>query len=256
MERATSIWRFLITDRRHFWKDVFLTPLHWLFLCFFQPENFSKQFEYRTVAKRCVLLAKLAIPLFLLVFLVALPVQSLFTCTAFCTLSPIFIWNMLSSIFLAALLGIICGLVIGGVDNVGLGIILSIALGVTGIVLGHAARGEARGIAFAIIAGLVSGTAKGVQWRIWRGMLAAILSGLPWIIVSISVTSVPEGVTRGAVVACIFFGCYMIGYYRALLYLFSGPSGLQAYTASKRNPTTVFLNLHNSSLYSYRSLKF
>jgi uncharacterized protein len=246
MEKTASIWHFFIP--RLLWKNVFLTPLYWLFLCFFQPVRFSEQFEYRTIAGRFTLIVRLALPLFLLIFLVALPVQGLLLCTASCTLLSIFTWNTLSTIFLATLFGVTLGLLIGVLDNVGLGIILSITLGITGIVMGDADRGAARGIATAIVIGLVTGTMKGVKWGIWRGILAGVLGGLAWTIASIPVTGVVD-ITRGTIVASIFLACYMIGYYRVPLYLVSGLSGLRAYMASRRNSTAVFLNLHNSSLY-------
>ena len=246
MEKTASIWHFFIP--RHFWKNVFLTPLYWLFLCFFQPVRFSEQFEYRTIAGRFTLIVRLALPLFFLIFLVALPVQGLLLCTTSCTLLSIFTWNTLSTIFIVTLFGATSGLLIGVLDNVGLGIILSITLGVTGIVMGDAGRGAARGMVIAVVIGLVTGTVKGVKWGIRRGILAGVLGGSAWTIGSIPVIGAID-ITRGATVASIFFACYMIGYYRVPLYLVSGLSGLRAYIASKRNSTTVFLNLHNSSLY-------
>src|SRR5436309_15172215 len=109
MEKTASTRHILVPDSRQFWENIFLTPLYWLFLCFFQPARFSEQFEYRTITKRFAVLARLAIPLFLLVFLIALPIQELLPCTDSCTQLPIFTWNTLSAIFLEALLSVTCG---------------------------------------------------------------------------------------------------------------------------------------------------
>lgn len=161
MEKTTPGWRLLTANIRPLWENLFITPLNWLFLCFFQPLRFSEQFEYRSVASRFRLVLERAIPLFLLIFLVALPVQVLLACTHSCTAMSIFTWNTLRSIFFATLLGVTCGLVVAVVDNVGLGIILSIALGVTGIVIGDASIGAVKGIAVAVALGLVGGSARG-----------------------------------------------------------------------------------------------
>lgn len=252
MAKTIPARRPLIPNIKPFWENVFLIPLHWLFLCFFQPTRFTQQFEYHTIAGRFTPIIRLVTPLFLLIFLFALPVQGMLLCAGSCTPVSFFTWDALSAILLATLLGVICGLLFGVLDSVGLGIILSIALGVTGIVIGDALRGEARGMIIGIVAGLVTGTARGWKWGIWRGIVASMLGGLAWAIASIPVTDITNitaSFPPGFAVAVIFFACYMLGYYRILLYLVSGPSGLWAYIVSRHNPTNVFLNLHNSSLY-------
>src|SRR5947209_7546366 len=135
MEKTTQGWRSLTANARHLWENLFITLLGWLFLCFFQPVRFSEQFEHPGIAGRYTLVLRRAIPLFLLIFLVALPIQALLLCTHSFTAMSIFTWNTLRSIFLATLFGVTCGLIVAVLDNIGLGIVLSIALGVTGIVI-------------------------------------------------------------------------------------------------------------------------
>ncbi len=249
MQKTMPAWRLFTVNIKHLLEYLFISPLKWLFLCFFQPLRFSEQFEYRSVTSRFKLVIERAIPLFLLIFLVALPIQVLLICTHSCTLTSIVSWNTLRLIFLASLFGVTCGLIVAVIDNIGLGIILSIALGVTGIVIGDASMAAVKGIAVAIALGLVAGTARGMKWGWLNGAFAAIFAGLFWAIASISTFSIPSNITSGITVSFVFFVSYTLGYYRIPLYLASGPSGLWAYVTSKKNPAAVFTCLHHSSLY-------
>lgn len=223
--KNAPVWHLLTANIKHLLQYLFITPLNWLFLCFFQPHRFSEQFENRSVASPFRLVLERAIPLFLLIFLVALPVQVLLACTYSCTDMSIVTWNMLRSIFLAPLFGVTCGLIVAVIDNIGLGIILSVALCVTGIVIGDASIGAVKGIAVAVTLGLVAGTARGKKWGIFKGVLAAICGGLSLAIasfggfyysdnLSISTLSITESIRRGIIVSLVFLVCYTLGYYR------------------------------------------
>src|SRR2546428_6408435 len=103
MEKTTPPWHLLTPNIRRLWANLFITPLSWLFLCFFQPARFSEQFEYPGIAGRFTLMFRRAIPLFLLILLVALPVQVLLLCTHSCSVPSLFTWSTLRPIFFATL---------------------------------------------------------------------------------------------------------------------------------------------------------
>src|SRR5438093_6558657 len=112
MEKIVPGWHLLTANIKHLLEYLFITPLNWLFLCFFQPLRFSEQFENRSLANPFRLVLERAIPLFLVIFLIALLVQVLLACTQSCTAMSIVTWNMLRSIFLATLFGVTCGLIV------------------------------------------------------------------------------------------------------------------------------------------------
>lgn len=243
------------------WHHLFAKPCTWLFLCFFQPGRFRALFEHQGFFRRVPIMLSLAIPLFLFSLLFALPVQSyLFSCAQSCTFSPIFPLSLtlLYEILPATLFGVICGLIVGMLGDVGLGIILALTLGITGIVVGNVSVAFVKGLAVAITFGLIAGTGRGFQWGIRQGVIGSILCGFSWALLALMSEDMEGGIIRGGIIrggimsgmiTVVFFVSYMVGYYRLLLYPVSGPSGLRAYLASRKNPSGIFGYLHTSALY-------
>ena len=186
---------------------------------------------------------RLILPLFLLSYPFAVALQALLSgCFLSCKS------NMLLFMIQATALGIGGGMVAGVLGDVGLDIVLSIALGITGIVVGNVDMGLTKGISVAVIIGLVGGIGKGQNWGIVGGLTASLVGGLSWSLATFLAMGTTINIADGVLVAIVFFASYLLGCYRLPLYLVSGPSALWAYRASRRNPLRVFAHLHNSSL--------
>ncbi len=257
MVQAKWNWHALRPTFGRFWWETLGKPLSWLCLCFFQPARFREEFEHYRFARRFTLMFRLAIPILLLSLLFALPVHVLLaaclqSCASF-QLSSL-TGTMPGSVLLATLLGVACGLVVGMLGEIGFGIMLALALGITGIAIGDIEMGFEKGVAVAVALGLIAGTGRGFQWGMLRGVLASVLGGLSWAITSLFTQaivpgSIVTGITGGIAITLVLLVSYTLGYYRILLYLVSGPSGLWAYIASRKNAPEVFSYLRRSALY-------
>jgi hypothetical protein len=234
------------------WRYLVAEPYTWLFFCFFQPARFRTAYEQQGFWKRTVLILRLILPLFLLAYPLAVAVQVLLSgCLLSCNgieTSSISM-PMLLLIGQATALGIGSGLVVGVLGDMELGMVLSMALGITGITVGNVDVGLAKGVAVAVVLGLVGGTGKGRRWGIMGGTVGSLVGGLAWAIASSLARGTIQGALGAVLVAAAFLVSYLLGYYRLLLYPVSGPSALWAYRASRRNPLQVFAHLHTSSLY-------
>ena len=151
--------------------------------------------------------------------------------------------------FQATIFGIGCGIFAGVIGDVGLGIILSLALGMTGIIVGNTETGFSRGIAIGMVLGIVGGTGRGQKWGIRGGVMGSLVGGLGWAITWSLVRGTTTVALGGLLVVAVFLASYLLGYYRLLLYPVSGMSAFRAYRASRKNPLRVFAYLHGSSLY-------
>src|SRR6266849_1547075 len=257
MVQAKWNWHALRPMLRRFWQEALGKPLIWLCLCFFQPARFREEFEHGRFARRFTLMLRLAIPILLFSLLFTFPVQALLVgCLHSCAFFPLssLIGTTPGSVFLATLFGVACGLIVGILGEIGPGIMLGIALGITGIVIGDIQMGFVKGVAVAVALGLIAGTGRGFQWGMLRGVLGGVLGGLSWVITSLFTqaivpSSIVTSIISGIEIAVVFFVSYTLGYYRIPLYVISGPSGLLAYIASRKDASGVFTNLHRSALY-------
>src|SRR5437867_12540428 len=147
-------WHALLSTFQHIWRYLLAEPYTWLFFCFFQPTRFGTEYEQQSFLKRIVLIFRLALPLFLLSYPFAVAQQLLLSnCFPSCNsidLSSITM-NVLLLMVQATALGIGCGMVAGMLGDIGLGIVLSIALGMTGILVGNVAGGFTRGVTIALV---------------------------------------------------------------------------------------------------------
>jgi hypothetical protein len=163
MVRIRLDWQMLLSTFQHTWHYLLAEPSTWLFFCFFQPKRFCTEYEQQGLLKRFVLMLRLALPLLLFTYPFTVALQMLLTgCFLSCNSvvsSSIGIDGLLL-MFQATVFGIGCGIVAGVVGDVGLGIILSVALGMTGIIVGNTDASFTRGIALAVVLGLVGGTGR------------------------------------------------------------------------------------------------
>ena len=241
-----------LSPLQHIWQYALAVPCTWLFLCFFQPYRFSTEYEQQSILKRFVLMLRLALPLFLLIYPCAVALQALLSgCFLSCHSAESVSANSGILLFAvqASALGIGCGIIAGILGDTGLGIVLGTALGVTGIVVGDISEGFARGIVVAMALGLVGGTAKGRRWGMRRGIMGSLVGGLGWAVAWTLARETSVGILGGVLVACVFLASYLLGYYRLVLFPVSGASALWTYRASRKNPLRVFDHLHRSSLY-------
>src|SRR4051812_42199577 len=129
-------WQRVIPPLQSLWHNMIRKPYHWIFLCFFQPSRFRAAFEHMGFFQRLSIMFQLAIPLLLFSLIFALPTQLLLSsCNQSCIpwqTSPLSL-SILTSIYLGTLSGVICGLIVGILGDVGLGIMLALALGITGL---------------------------------------------------------------------------------------------------------------------------
>src|SRR5207248_8298851 len=62
---------------RRVWRYVLAEPFMWLFYCFFQPGRFKRECESKDFLKRMISMLRLALPMFLYTYPLALGVQLL-----------------------------------------------------------------------------------------------------------------------------------------------------------------------------------
>ncbi len=243
MEQTKQPWLSLRKTGRQAWHYVLAEPFIWLFYCFFQPGRFKREFEVQSLWRRIGLMIRLALPIFLVSYPLALVVQAL------ASRPPANIFSFLITTAWATVLGVGWGIVGGVLGDIRLGIILGAALSIGGIA-GNSALGIIEGIAVAIALGVIAGTIRGASWGTIGGILGALVGGIAWG----GAWLITGGSTRVVIVGSIevavaFLVSYTFGYYRLLLYPVSGLSGLLVYFASSKNPLQVFFHLHHSSLY-------
>jgi uncharacterized protein len=210
------------------------------------------QYEQQSFLRCAVLLFRLILPLFLLCYPLALALQALLpicflTCTPF-DVSTIGLTALIPTAQ-ATVLGIVCGVASGLLGNVGLGIVVSMALGATGAIVGHIEVSFTRGIMVAIALGIIGGTGKGLQLRMRGGVAGSIVGGIVWTVASSFANGTIRSVVGGFLIIAVSLMSYALGYYRLLLYPVSSCSTIRLYYLSKKNPLRVFANMHNSSLY-------
>ncbi len=247
MEQTKQPWLSLMKTVRLAWHYVLAEPFTWLFYCFFQPARFRREFEVQSFWKRIGLMLRLALPIFLVSYPLALVVQAILASSFPAIEVPVNIFTFLLTTAWATVFGVGWGIVGGIVGDIKLGIILGIALSIGGIA-GNYGFGIIEGVAAAIALGVIGGTVGGASWGMIGGVLGSFVGGLAW--AGAWLIRGGTGVVGGGIeVAIAFLVSYTIGYYRLLLYPVSGLSGLRAYFASRKNPLQVFFHLHHSSLY-------
>jgi AAA ATPase domain len=243
------------------WHYILLEPFSWwLFYCFFQPTKFRKEYETEGFLRRIGIMLRLALPIFLISYPLALIVRlishSLFPDSIFFGPGANLFGFLLSAAW-ATILSLALGIVGGVLGSIGLGIMGGIALGIVGGaglgIIQSNSLAIGGGIAVAITAGLLAGIVEGRTWGMAGGALGGIAGGMAWGLAGSIVGSIAGGIISSIVgsiaVAIAFFVSYLLGYYRLPFYFVSGLSGLRTYLASQKNPLQVFAYLHRSSLY-------
>ena len=252
MVRMRLDWHTLLSTFQHTGQYLLAEPCTWLFYCFFQPARFGAEYERQALLKRFLFLLRLALPLFLFTFPLTLALHLLLTgCFLTCTStgsSSIGIETLFLMVQ-ATFFGIGCGIIAGVIGDVGLGIILSLALGMTGIFVGNTVAGFSMAIAIGVVLGIVGGTGRGQKWGIKGGVMGSLVGGLGWAFAWSLVRGTTAVALGGFLVVAVFLASYLLGYYRLLLYPVSGTSAFRSYRASRKNPLRVFAYLHGSSLY-------
>src|SRR5216684_8162622 len=147
MEQTKRPWISLMKTGRLVWHYVLAEPFTWLFYCFFQPTRFKREFEVQSLWKRVVPMLRLALPIFLVSYPLALVVQAILA-----SRPPVNIFSFLLATAWATVLAVGWGIVGGIVADISVGIVLGIALSIGGITGNHE-PGIIEGIAAAIALG-------------------------------------------------------------------------------------------------------
>src|SRR3989442_358483 len=121
MMRMKVYQHSLLPILQHIWRYLLAEPYSWLFLCFFQPARFEREYGQRRFWQRIAFLFRLILPLFLLSYSFSVAVQvllpsCLFSCTSF--EAPLVGLHVLLPAVQATVLGIACGMVIGFLGDV------------------------------------------------------------------------------------------------------------------------------------------
>lgn len=265
------------------WKYIIAEPFSWLFYCFFQPTKFKQDFEIKGFWNRIMPMLRLALPLFLISYFLALPTLaipcgSIFHSTIGCypNVSPQILngnWylalvtakNTLLSTALTCVLGIAVGILWGITGGVALGIVWSITLAYAVSIIGEGylvsysyttALIITTGVSVAITFGMIAGIVEGPEWGIIGSVVVGIIGGIAWGIARSTLKapfyihiSIQSYLSWSAEVAFAFFLSYLLGYYRLPLSIVSGLLWLRTYFACRKKPTEVFTYLHSSPLY-------
>src|SRR5712692_6909567 len=95
MEQTKRPWISLIKTGQQAWHYVLAEPFTWLFYCFFQPARFKREFEVQSLWRRIGLMLRLALPIFLVSYPLALVVQVILASSFFANGAPVNIFNFL-----------------------------------------------------------------------------------------------------------------------------------------------------------------
>jgi uncharacterized protein len=252
MEQTKRPWLSLMKTGQQAWHYVLAEPFIWLIYCFFQPARFKRDFEVQSLWKRFVPMLRLALPIFLVSYLLALVLQA-FAFVVQATLvsgfqtgrPPVNIFNFLLNTawatVLAVGLGTVGGILAGIAAGISVGIVLGMALsiGIPGI--GMSGSGVIEGIVTAGVLGALVGTIRSASRSTSWVMVIGVLGVIIWVFIRI-----PNFWVWALIASLVGL---TFGYYRLLLYPVSGSSSLLAFFASRKNPPQVFFHLHHSSLY-------
>ena len=255
-------------------------PFYWIVLVFFQPARFRREVQTNYVRfwRRIVLMLRLALPLFLLLYslvflgeeillpfylreVVLLPIVGVNAIPTLAIGIVFIVFIVFVFVFVVVVRGIAAGIVVG-ISVVG-SIFLDIAF-VTSV-LSSATSVIASGNSISSNLGIVSNIAiiTIIIIFILIGLVAdtivGIVAGIVVFVIGVGIgiiAGISSGFTTGVSVfiAFIFIDIiigiiFFIGYYRLPLYLFSGPSSYNAYLRSQQNPSQVFHYLQHSSLH-------
>lgn len=151
------------------WHSILVEPLTWIFDCFFHPAEFRKKFERKDVSERIIPMCRLAFPLFLVSYPLAMFVHISFY------ISNRDLVNFLLAITVSTVLNIlVC---------IGWGVSVSIGAGITGAIILNIilsltdwsfwvgiTGGLVLGIAGSIKGRIEKQDAKRISRTIWRGI--------------------------------------------------------------------------------------
>jgi uncharacterized protein len=213
---------------RQAWHLYFGEPFLWIFLAFFQPQRFARDFEslYPRRLQRFGLIFRLIFPMIVLGYPVALAGQCILI--PFHLVSPD-IFNILLSAALCIALCIAGGIALGIAVGIAFGIAFGIAVGI--------AFGIAVGIAFGIAVGIAGGIAFGIALGIALGIAVGIAEGIAFGIALGIAFGIAEGIA------------FEIGFFRLPFYLVSGPSMFKVSVISRKQPSRALESLKRSSLH-------
>ena len=241
----TKVWYSLITE-----------PFRWIFLVFFQPRRFEREFDtqYPRRLQRFAPLLRLIIPMFLTALPFAIIGRAIllpshlvspdianffFTITVGISLAPHrhrsgIVFGMPDGIADTSLFGIAGGIVFGIAGGIVFGIAVGITNGITG------------GITVGITGGIVVGITNGITVGIIVGIGESSLFGICRCSITVGIAG---GITVAIAVGIAGAIAGIIGGFRLPFYLVSGPSAYKAYYASRHTPAKVFDYLHRCSLH-------
>src|SRR5579863_4124801 len=163
------------------WDLLVAEPFRWIFLVFFQPRRFEREFEsqYPRRIQRFAPLLRLIIPMFLTALPLAIIGRAILLPSHLVSLDTA---KILLSIVVAIASGIVVGIVLSFTGDTALGIASAIASGIiVGIVLsftGDIALGIAVSIAFFIVGGIALGIVGDIVVGIALGIVGGIAGGI------------------------------------------------------------------------------
>src|SRR6266849_1577908 len=128
MEQTKRPWLSFMKTGQQAWYYLLADPFTWLFYCFFQPALFKREFEAQSLSKRIGPMLRLALPIFLISYPLALVVQAIFASS-----SRVNLLSFLLTTAWATVLAVGWGTVGGIAADTSLGIVLGTALSIGGI---------------------------------------------------------------------------------------------------------------------------
>ncbi len=159
------------------WHYVITEPFLWLFYCFFQPARFRREFERNSSLNRIFPLFKLALPMFIISFPLAL-----------------IIWLILYKVFpVFDLTSVSTREIFGSTSEIVLFLVATVWATLLGIVLGIV-WGVGSGIRSGIVISISGGVASGIIWPIlWSGI--GVITGS----ITLSITGSVAGGIAGSI---------------------------------------------------------
>src|SRR5579863_8946760 len=150
------------------WDLLVAEPFRWIFLVFFQPRRFEREFEsqYPRRIQRFAPLLRLIIPMFLTALPLAIVGRAILLPSHLVSLDTA---KILLSIVVAIASGIVVGIVLSFTGDTALGIAVAIAFFILG--------GIAVSIAFFIVGGIALGIVGDIVVGIALGIVGGIAGG-------------------------------------------------------------------------------
>ena len=216
-------------------QNISFKPFHLIFYAFFQRARLTREFQPASLLERGRLMAKLAIPMFLIGYPLALFGEIVLF------LSGLHSGTTILNFFLEPAFGIAFGIAFSIAFGIAVGIALGIAGGIVVGIAGGIVVGIAGGIAVGIAVGIAFSIAGGIAFSIAFSIAVGIVVGIAFGIVGDIAFGIAGSIAGG-------IGAFL-GLYRVPLYLISGSSALLAYFTSRERRHEALELLHHSSLH-------